>query len=249
MRKLTLIALPGIPEVEPGAALAGLLLAAVDRAGKALEPGDVLLRAGGQPVQSFADLGKAVDARLGTELRLVLLRGGKEIELDLVPRPNPPPGEGALGIGLGWANTITERTAYLPWQAIPIGLRDAWGMFVLFKESIQGLIHGKGELQPLGPVGIAQLTGEVSQGGLLPLVGLASLLSINLGILNLLPIPALDGGRIAFVLIELLRRGKRISPKREALIHSIGFALLIGLIVLVTSIDITRLIRGESLLP
>ena len=77
----------------------------------------------------------------------------------------------------------------------------------------------------------------------------AAFISINLAIINLLPIPGLDGGRLVFVLLEAIRRGKRISPKREGLVHLIGFAFLIGLIMLVSYYDILRIIRGESLLP
>jgi len=98
-----------------------------------------------------------------------------------------------------------------------------------------------------GPVGIAQMTTEVAQGGLVPLMVWAAFLSLNLGILNLLPFPALDGGRIVFVLLEFIRRGKRISPEKEKFVHLIGFALLIALIIVVSYFDVLRLIRGGSL--
>ena len=100
-----------------------------------------------------------------------------------------------------------------------------------------------------GPVGIAQLTGEVAQAGLSPLLEFAAFLSINLAIINLLPLPALDGGRIAFVLLEAVRRGKRVPARIEGIIHMAGFALLITFILLVTYQDIIRIASGESLLP
>jgi regulator of sigma E protease len=100
-----------------------------------------------------------------------------------------------------------------------------------------------------GPVGIAQLTGEVAKAGISPLLEFAGFISINLAIINILPLPALDGGRMVFVLLEWTRRGKRVSPKTEGLVHLIGFAMLMALIVVVTQQDIMRIISGESLIP
>ena len=121
--------------------------------------------------------------------------------------------------------------------------------FVLFKNGIISMIIGTAPVQLAGPVGIAQLTGEVARAGISPLFEFAAFLSINLAILNILPLPALDGGRNAFVLIEWIRRGKRIPPRTEALVHLIGFALLITLILLITYQDIARILSGDSLIP
>jgi regulator of sigma E protease len=89
----------------------------------------------------------------------------------------------------------------------------------------------------------------VAKAGISPLLEWTAFFSLNLAILNLLPLPALDGGRIAFVLLEWVRRGKRISPKREGLVHLIGFALLMLFILAVTFQDIIRIISGESIIP
>ena len=100
-----------------------------------------------------------------------------------------------------------------------------------------------------GPVAIAQITGEAARAGISYLLQFAAFFSINLAIINIFPLPALDGGRIAFVLLEWIRRGKRISPKKEGLVHAVGFVLLMGLILIVTYQDIIRIISGESLIP
>jgi regulator of sigma E protease len=121
--------------------------------------------------------------------------------------------------------------------------------FVLFKNGILSLLIGAIPLQLAGPVGIAQLTGEVAKSGISPLLEFAAFLSINLALINIFPLPALDGGRIVFVLLEWARRGKRISPKTEGLIHAIGFALLMAVIAAITYQDIMRIISGESLIP
>ena len=99
-----------------------------------------------------------------------------------------------------------------------------------------------------GPIGIAQVTDQVAEIGIAPVFELMALISISLAIVNMLPIPALDGGRLLFVLIEATRGGKRISPKTEGFIHMAGFAVLIALIILMSYIDITRIITGESLI-
>jgi len=98
-----------------------------------------------------------------------------------------------------------------------------------------------------GPVGIAETTGNVArEGGAPPLFELAALLSINLGVINLLPLPMLDGGRIFFLLIEVLRGGRRIAPEKEAIVHLVGFVLFVALAVVVTFADISRLVSGNS---
>ena len=98
-------------------------------------------------------------------------------------------------------------------------------------------------------MGIAQVSGEFARAGIGPLLEFTAFFSINLAILNLLPLPALDGGRIAFVLVEWVRRGKRISPEKEGRVHMIGFALLIGILIAITLQDIVRIISGGSPLP
>ena len=127
--------------------------------------------------------------------------------------------------------------------------KDSIDTFVLFKNGIIGMLIGTEPAVVTGPVGIAQITGEVAKAGVSPLLEFAAFLSINLGIINILPLPALDGGRIAFVLLEWVRRGKKISPKTEGLVHLVGFAMLIALALAVTYQDIIRIIAGESLLP
>ena len=99
-----------------------------------------------------------------------------------------------------------------------------------------------------GPIGIAQVTGEVAKVGVRPILELTALISISLAIVNILPIPALDGGRLLFVLIEAARGGKRISSNKEGLIHMVGFATLIGLVILMSYFDLVRILTGGQIL-
>jgi regulator of sigma E protease len=110
-------------------------------------------------------------------------------------------------------------------------------------------IKGASGASPVsGPIGIAQVTGEVvKEAGWKSLIDLAALLSINLAILNILPLPMLDGGRMAFVLVEIARRGRRIAPAKEALVHFIGFAALLILVVVLSYFDVARIVRGDEL--
>ncbi|MBI4789321.1 MAG: RIP metalloprotease RseP [Chloroflexi bacterium] len=102
----------------------------------------------------------------------------------------------------------------------------------------------------VGFVGIYQATGEVAQaGGPIALIEFLGLLSLNLAIVNLLPFPALDGGRLVFVLIEWLRGGKKIDPQKEGLVHLVGIAVLISFMILITFFDVQRLLSGQSILP
>jgi regulator of sigma E protease len=133
------------------------------------------------------------------------------------------------------------------WIAIPNGAKSYWNMIVLFVSGIVGMIKGSVPVNLTGPVGLAQLTGEIVKTGIANLLSFAAVISLNLGIINIFPIPAMDGGRIVFVLLEWVRRGKRVSPKTEAMVHSIGFMLLMLLFIVISYHDILRIIQGGSI--
>jgi regulator of sigma E protease len=135
------------------------------------------------------------------------------------------------------------------WQAVPDSITHSWDILVLFRNEILSWFIRGTMPQLAGPIAIAQLTGEVVKAGISPLLEFAALISINLGIFNLLPFPGLDGGRLIFVLLEWVRRGKRISPQKEGLVHMIGFIALIVLILIISYFDVARIIHGESLIP
>ena len=135
------------------------------------------------------------------------------------------------------------------WKAIPNSFVNTWERLVLVKQSLGGAIGQGSSPEFSGPIGMAQVTGEITRdGGWIGWMGVGVLLSINLAILNILPIPMLDGGRIVFVVLEFVRRGKKVPPDRENMVHLIGLGLLLGGIVLVSVNDISRLIDGRSLL-
>jgi len=208
-------------------------------------PGDIILSVNGHQLQNLGDLSRYIEIYLGRETTLLVEtpQGNREA-LTVVPRWKPPAGQGAIGISMELLNPVTSKKGEPFFRSISLGVTETFQTMVLFKNSILSLFAGTNSLQLTGPVGIAQLTGEAAQAGISPLLEFAGFLSLSLAIMNLLPLPALDGGRIAFVFIEWVRRGKRISPKTEGTVHLIGFLLLIGLALIVTYQDIFRIVHG-----
>ncbi len=208
-------------------------------------PGDIILSVNGHEIQNLNDLSRYIEIYLGRETTLLMEtpQGGQKI-VTVVPRWSPPAGQGAVGISMELVNPVTVKISEPLFRSISLGVKEAFQTMVLFKNSILSLFVGTSSLQLTGPVGIAQLTGQAAQAGISPLLEFAGFLSLSVAIMNLLPLPALDGGRIAFVFLEWVRRGKRISPRTEGTVHMIGFMLLIGLALIVTYQDIFRIIRG-----
>ncbi len=215
-----------------------------------LESGDTILKINGRNIDNRADVGYNIQLNLGNPISMVVKKpGGTQKEVTLVPRWKPPQGEGAVGIMIAGTDTKTVTVSVPFWEAIPKGFQSCWEVMILFRNEIIGwFTRGTGP-QLTGPIGVAQLTGEVVKTGFSQLLEFAAFISISLGIFNLFPFPGLDGGRIVFVAIEWVRRGKRISPKREGLVHTIGFMLLIMLILVISYFDVMRIIQGGSLLP
>jgi len=157
--------------------------------------------------------------------------------------------QGATGIRIASQYSFTETRALDPLNALQRGWQQTFDSLKLMRNGIIMMIKGGDTGSPVsGPIGIAQVTGEVyREAGWKSLVDLAALLSINLAILNILPIPALDGGRMAFVLMEVVLRGRRIPPAKEALVHFVGMAALLLLVVILSYFDLARIVRGDTL--
>ncbi len=176
----------------------------------------------------------------GNQVTLEIQRGKEELKVSGVPRVDFPEGEGPLGISL--AKVVVAR---YPWyKAIVKGFEYTFSLAITFISFLGFLVWRLVIGQPVsldvsGPVGIAVLTGQVAQLGFDYLLRFAAMLSVNLAIINALPIPALDGGRILFVLIEKFK-GSPVSRKVEQQAHNIGFVFLIALMILVTARDVAK---------
>ena len=235
-------------------------------------PGDIVQRVDGHAVANTADLAYRIRLKLGKPTTWDILRekrrltgalgmGGDPglgqplppaestaLTVRLVPRVRPPPGEGNAGILIATEGARIVKRSYPPWQAVPQAFVRMGETLILFRNEIISMFAGAQEAQVAGVVGIAQVTGEVARAGWMPVLELTALLSLNLAILNILPVPALDGGRLVFVALEWVRRGKRVSPERESLVHVVGFVVLISLMLVISYFDVLRIVRGESLL-
>lgn len=207
-------------------------------------PGDTILTINGMQITTVNEYSNEASQNLGKAIT-VTFRGSDGVvkEATLTPRANPPQGQGATGVTLAPG---TDRVSFPFWEAIPKGAVRYWDILVLFVNGIRQTVQGTVPFDVTGPVGIAQVVGEIAKTGISNLLQLAAIISINLGIVNIFPIPGFDGGRIAFVLLEWVRGGKRVSPQTERLVHGIGFLLLMALMILVTYRDIVRLIHGQT---
>lgn len=215
-----------------------------------IEAGDRIMEVNGHSIKNRGDLSYQIQLNLGNNTAMVIQKpdAGQQV-LSLTPRWVPPQGQGATGVVLTASDTTTAVESMPFWQALPASAVHSWEILILFKNEVMSWFLRSTAPQLAGPIAIAQLTGEVIKAGISPLLEFAALISINLGIFNLLPIPGLDGGRLVFVLLEWARRGKRISPQKEGLVHMIGFLAMILLILVISYFDVARIIRGESLLP
>jgi regulator of sigma E protease len=179
-----------------------------------------------------------VDKHRGQEVQITVIRGGKELSFAAAPRMQPKEGEGALGVYLAEAGMPRHGFFQALFEGLKTSFQIAWLTLASFYELIKNLFF-KASLLPgvVGPVGIffvAQQTGHI---GLIYLIQLIGLISINLTVINFIPFPALDGGRLFMILIEKIK-GSPVSQKVEAWTNSLGFAFLIVLIALITVRDI-----------
>ena len=220
-----------VSSVDPGSSAAGV----------GLEPGDLFLRINNAMILEEDDATTVVASAFVTDpaapITIEVLREGAYLALDAVADDL---------IGYTASAPPLKRESSSLFAAIPAAFVQLRDILVLFRNAIGSMISGASGVGLAGPVGIARITGEVASAGLAPLVTWTALLSINLAIVNILPIPALDGGRITFVLLELVRGGRKIAPEKERRVHAVGFALLIGAIFLITAKDFQRLFTEGS---
>lgn len=189
-------------------------------------------------IRSVEDLQQYVAQFKGREMALDVIRGGNDISLKGIPRSEVVKGQGLLGIQL----VQIENDQHGFFESLYLGLEETWSVVLLTLGFIAKIFVGNKEVinGVSGIVGIAQFTGSVIPLGFSALARFIGMLSVNLAVLNILPIPALDGGRIIFVVIEKIK-GSPIHEKTEQLVHGIGFILLMLLMLWVTYRDIARI--------
>jgi regulator of sigma E protease len=212
-----------------------------ERAG--LQPGDTVLSVNGEPVAFARDLSEAIGRHPDASIVLTIRRGGETLDVPVTPRLDG--GVGRIGISIGNEMRRIEPGVL---EAFRMSAERSWEMSGLILRTLWGLITGDvSPRQLMGPVGIAQLSGESAQAGWVALFGLMATISLNLGLLNLLPIPVLDGGHILIMALEgVARRDFSVRVKERMLFA--GFVFLVLLMVAVIYNDLTRIRWLENLM-
>jgi len=212
-----------------------------------LQAGDKVLTIDGISKNTTAEFVAYLKDKAGQQVVFGIERERQRLNVSLTPRIDPPQGEGAVGVAVSNYDNVFYPAWQMPLRGTITGLEEAYGwtkmMFGGLWQMIYGLFVGQ-KPEVRGIVGIYEITATVAAQGILPVIKFIGILSINLAVINILPFPALDGGRFAFIMLEKVI-GRKIKPKIEAYINMAGMAILITLMVLVTVADILRIIRGS----
>lgn len=202
-----------------------------------LQSGDVIEKINGKTILSSDHLMLLVQVNGKETMDVVVDRDGKEVALEITPKKVEVDDQVTYQYGFSLNNTVVHNF----FAAVKYGFTKMFSLLHQMILIIGYLIIGKLSLSSLaGPVGIYTVVEQSAEAGLMSLVYLVGFLSLNVGFINLLPIPAFDGGRILFLIIEKIK-GSRVNPKVENTIHAIGFIFLMILMVLITYNDIMRL--------
>lgn len=209
-----------------------------------LKEKDWILSVNGIYVSKPEELTKEVSKDKGKETKLLIKRDGQLLDMSIMVRENPPAGEGAMGVAI--SNTEMKKVAWYEfYKGIGAGFKEAyyWGEIILggVTKMIGGLLMGKVPSDVAGPIGMFEATSSIKKSqGFLAVVHFFGIVSVNLAVVNILPFPALDGGRIIFVIYEMITK-KRANQKFEAMVNNIGMIVLLSLILVITAGDIWRI--------
>jgi regulator of sigma E protease len=207
-----------------------------------LKEGDQVVSLAGRPIVRVDDFRSITMEHLGQPIEAVIVRDGQQRTLSVTPRANPPEGQGAIGVAI---SSPTRQQPHGPLESIVFGFERTVQIILLTLSAPIQVLRGtlSPELvRPIGLPGMAQVAGGAAQaavdnGTWFPLLTVTGTFSAGLAIANMLPIPALDGGRLLFVVIEAIR-GRRVSPDRENMFHFVGIVVLIALMVIISLNDI-----------
>lgn len=206
-----------------------------------LQSSDAILKIDGQDIKEEADIINLISNNRNESIDLVVDRSGEMKEFEIIPRINEETGQKIIGVAFSQTGIIKYPWYQAIWEGIKMTGYLTWAILYAFYEIIRNLIVGQpAGVEVAGPIGIADLTGQMARMGFIYLIQFTALLSINLAIINILPFPALDGGRLLFLLIEKIK-GSPVKQEVEAIFHNLGFVLLMALVVWVTFKDILKL--------
>jgi len=202
-----------------------------------LKPGDEILG-----FEKIEEVKNFIDQNKGREMEMQYKRGENVSFVKIVPRENPPSGQGAIGIIMNEVGIVRLAWYQAPWEGLKMTFQTTVSVAVAIFYFIVNVIKGLAGLEGvIGPVGIVGITGAAAKMGFAYLLSFTAFLSINLAVINIIPFPALDGGRLLFLLIEKIK-GSPVSRKFSGISHSIGLILLLILMFAITYRDILKLI-------
>jgi regulator of sigma E protease len=218
---------------------------AAEQAG--LKPGDLVVAIDGHEIHSFADMQRIVSMRPGETIELTVTRAGGEVTVPVTPalsEVNSPIGKQRIGvIGVKASSRPEDWTTqhFGVLDSIREGAVQSWSIVAQTYDYISRLVQGRASADQLsGPIRIAQVSGAVaSNAGLLGLINLAAVLSVSIGLMNLFPVPMLDGGHLMFYLYEAVR-GRPLSPRAQEIGFRVGLALVLMLMLFVTWNDLVH---------
>ena len=212
------------------------------------QPGDLVTAIDGKPIESFTDIQKIVSVSAGRSLEFTLDRGGARINLKAIPALREVKDifgnvirQGVLGISRSMSpgDVRTERVS--PVTAVAMGVEQTWFVIERTMTYLADVVRGRESPDQLGgPIRIAQVSGQVASVGGIAFINLAAVLSVSIGLLNLFPIPLLDGGHLLFYAIEAVR-GRPLSERAQEVGFRIGLAIVLMLMIFATFNDILRL--------
>ncbi|PZX07832.1 regulator of sigma E protease [Psychrobacillus insolitus] len=201
-----------------------------------MQDGDLVTMINGVTITSWKELSEEVKVSPNEAMDFTVERNGESLDLNMTPNEVVAGKEKVGQIGVTYSSPMEKN----PVKAVVYGAEQTYNTTLLIFTALGNLVNGQFSIDDLsGPVGIYKVTEDVAESGVYNLIYWAALLSINLGIMNLLPLPALDGGRLLFFLFEAIR-GKPVDKQKEGMIHFVGIMLLMVLMVVVTWNDIQR---------
>lgn len=204
-----------------------------------LQKGDIIKEVDGKSIKSWNDFTNEVSISNGKEINMIIDREGKSLKINLTPEKSD---DGTYKVG------VTCKREKNFFGAIGDAFTTTYemiGQMLLFlKQMITGTVPGGFTNSVAGPVGVISLVSGAAKAGIFNLLYLGSIISLNLGIINLVPFPALDGGRLVLLFLEWVRGGKKINADKEAMINMIGLCALMAFMVFITYNDITKLLKG-----
>ncbi len=209
-----------------------------------LRPGDRILTAAGSPIRYWQDLVRGVQPHAGEPITLTVQRGGTQVQLTATPRAasDTLPNGTIRPVGrLGIVPVMPPPVRPGLGGAIAHGGRETWRMIALVVKFLKDMVTGHQSPRNLGgPIMILQISGQVARAGLETFLAFLALFSINLAVLNLLPIPVLDGGHLLFIGIEAVR-GRALTLEQRSRLMQVGFVLVVALMVWAVANDVLRL--------